>query len=263
MKKQRKWDINLEKLRIKEINIVFDYLGSRRFRNALELGAGNGFQSALLVDRCENLIATDMNEERLPKLSEDPRIDFQVLDAEIVGDWFEGETFDFIFSSNLMEHLPDVDRCLSGCHKILAREGVMINILPNWGWRLIASILYYPVKASRLAGKLLQYRRITRDRTRTVGSAIRGNNLKLNRKKSPIIDRLLPPPHGVSANSLIELYAFRRQAWIEIFQKNDFEVIAVLNGPISTGHGVGFEKIKTFFEYLGFTTEYIFVLKKR
>ena len=65
MNKRTQWESNLQNLRDREMEIVFSYLGNRRFLSALEIGAGNGYQSKKLINICDQLIATDMNFERL------------------------------------------------------------------------------------------------------------------------------------------------------------------------------------------------------
>ena len=47
------------------------------------------------------------------------------------------------------------------------------------------------------------------------------------------------------------------------FERNDFEVIDILNGPISSGYGLGFDWLKNVLYTIGITTEYIYILKKK
>ena len=42
------------------------------------------------------------------------KIKYQSCDAEKIGQIFEENKFDLIFSSNMMEHLPDPNSCLDG-----------------------------------------------------------------------------------------------------------------------------------------------------
>ena len=85
-------------------------------------------------------------------------------------------------------------------------------------------------------------------------SKSQGNNLKVHRERRPLLDLLIPPPHGVSANSFSEIFAFRKKKWKTNFERNGFEVIDILNGPISSGYGLGFEKLKSVIGSIGFTT---------
>ena len=262
MNNKERWEHNLSKLRSKELNLVFAYLENKRFVNALEMGAGNGFQSGIIVNFCDKLISTDLNSDRLYSTASHPQIERLVLDAEVVGDSFDVDSFDLIYSSNLLEHLPDVDRCLSGCYKILKSDGIFVNILPNPYWRLLSSSLHYPIKLLRLFN-LLRTRLLSSNQgSQNKARKSQGNNLKVARRKRSFIDFLIPPPHGVSADSFREIFAFRKRRWKRTFERNNFEVIDVLNGPISSGYGLGFDRIKSVLESLGASTEYIYILRK-
>jgi len=263
MKKKEKWESNLGKLRAKELKIIFTYLENKRFSKALEIGAGNGYQSKIIIDICDKLIATDMNSDRLYSADKHPKIELLALDAETIGASFDRESFDFIYSSNLMEHLPDVDLCLKGCHQVLKDDGIAINILPNPNWRLLSSVLHYPVKIMRIFDYLLLRLGSSGSDAQVKKTKPQGNNLKVTRGRRLFLDLLIPPPHGVSDNSFSEIFAFRKKIWKRTFERNNFEVIDILNGPISSGYGLGFDQLKGVLESIGITTEYIYILKKR
>lgn len=262
MNKRELWEHNLAKLRTKELEIIFKYLKNKRFLKALELGAGNGYQSKILIEICDNLIATDMNADRLSLAEKNSKIEFAVLDAEKVGSSFDIKSFDFIYSSNLLEHLPDVDLCLKGCHQVLKDDGIVINILPNSNWRVLSSVLHYPVKIVRLFNYLIS-RVSSNSNAQVKKNKLQGNNIKVARRKRSFLDILIPPPHGISANSFSEIFAFRKKTWKKIFERNDFKVIDILNGPISSGYGLGYDRLKNVLYSIGITTEYIYILKKK
>jgi SAM-dependent methyltransferase len=44
----------------------------------------------------------------------------------------EGEYFDMIFSNNVLEHVDDVDECLTRMHSILRHNGRMVHNCPNY-----------------------------------------------------------------------------------------------------------------------------------
>ena len=71
------------------------------FREALELGAGDGFQSQFLTRCAKKVLCTDLNADRLGRKPHS-RIAYEICDAEALP--YESGRFDFIFSSNLLEH---------------------------------------------------------------------------------------------------------------------------------------------------------------
>ncbi len=40
-----------------------------------------------------------------------------------------------IYSSNLLEHIPDINCCLSECFRVLKPTGIMIHIMPTRLWK--------------------------------------------------------------------------------------------------------------------------------
>ena len=50
-------------------------------------------------------------------------------------------TFDLIFSSNLLEHIPDLNRCLEECRRVLKDDGLMLHTMPSRWWKLFYSTL--------------------------------------------------------------------------------------------------------------------------
>ena len=43
--------------------------------------------------------------------------------------------FDLIFSSNMLEHVHNVDKCLQECHRVLKRDGIMLHTMPGCWWK--------------------------------------------------------------------------------------------------------------------------------
>ena len=93
-------------LRRREIEAVFRAMPQDTFGEALELGAGDGFQAPLLARYAKKVLCTDLNDERLQRVN-DPRVAYDICDAEALP--YEAGRFDLVYSSNLLEHLPNPD----------------------------------------------------------------------------------------------------------------------------------------------------------
>ena len=245
--------------RLKEIKILKDYLGNSFFKKGLELGAGSGFQSIHIRDMFDELTVTDLNDQRLQSLSEFSNIKRIILDSEKLLEHFDNDSFDFIYSSNHLEHLPNPDLCIDACFKILKNDGICIHILPNPTWRLFQTVLHYPNKFLNLLNRISFKKELEEDNL-FIDSM--GNNMKSIEKKSFFNGILFPKSHGVSSNFLVEHYAFRKHKWINLFEKSGFTVIDILKGPISSGYGYGLRRTKKYLEKIGVSTEYFFILKK-
>ena len=248
------WIEHLHKFRTRELEIVFKQI-DKKFQKGLELGAGDGFQSQLLINYVDSLIATDLNGDRLPTKSNFPNIQYLVLDAEKVGSAFEPKSFDIVFSSNLMEHLPNVHNCFNGIHQILKDDGIAIHVMPSPNWRLFATILHFPNKLYNLLDVIFFGRKRKKGK---------GNNLKLNAKRqSRIKNFFIPKPHGISSNFISEFFAFRRKKWINDFEETNFKVLKIIPGPVSSGYGFGWDRLRMMLENLGIATEYIYFVQKK
>ena len=68
-------------LRRREIEAVFQAVPEDTFEEALELGAGDGFQAPLLARYAKRVLCTDLNDERLQRVN-DSRVAYDICDAE-------------------------------------------------------------------------------------------------------------------------------------------------------------------------------------
>jgi SAM-dependent methyltransferase len=268
------WLPLLHEARRREIDVVFRRVPPGAFERGLELGAGDGFQSRLLVNFCQRLISTDLNESLLP-VESTAGIEYRVLDAEAVGTAFAPAAFDLVFSSNLLEHLPDVQRCLRGVARVLKDDGVAVHIMPSVLWK-VNNIVCYPLDLVARNVDLLLSREGRQRRLEMVRRLARrapagavpraeyDNNLKVTRTpRSRWRRALLPEPHGVSTSHLEELRAFSRRRWEREFRSAGFDVVAVRKGPVTSGYGFGWERVRLLAERLGLTTEHVYVTVKR
>ena len=259
------WDSYLHMLRRREFNAVFGECPKGIFGRALELGAGDGFVSTLLADYCGHLTVTDFNEARLAR-QDCGNISYQTCDAEAVGEAFEKESFDMVFSSNLLEHLADVERALAGIHRVLKDDGVAIHFLPNRNWKLVTVLLHIPNKAAKLVDRILS-RRIFRRRKKRKSGRLPSmhNNPKLGAKRKRRFfpaKLFLPRIHGVASNTISEFVAFGKKRWIKQFENSGFEVFQVRNLGFGSGYGFGCKRLRRLMERLGIHTSCAYIASK-
>lgn len=261
------WQIYLHDLRQQEADLIFGNCPPAAFDRALELGAGDGYLSRVLARYSKSLLCTEINEDRLCPLDL-PNVEYRILDAERIGEALEGRMFDFIFSSNLLEHLPDADGALAGMYRLLAEDGLAIHVLPNRTWKAATVLCFIPNKIVKTLDKLLAGRLLKRRPDHPWGRACKekfgGNNQKLGRKKQSRLTKLfLPPVHGISANTLQEFCAFGRKPWIRRFEQAGFEVIGIKKMPFNSGYGFGFRRLKRLAEGLGLHGATAFILCRK
>ena len=272
------WLSYIHNLRSREIRITFGRCSPNTFEEGLELGAGDGFQSTLLQKYISRLICTDLNSDRLIKNDID-KIQYLTCDAEEVDKYFSEKRFDIIFSSNLFEHLPNPDKCLKGIHKILKEQGVIIHIMPNPFWKLCQIIMFYPNLLStmhrhmKVAGgmrgfleqihkKIFDIKAGKNNKAKVERNM--GNNPKSTRRKYGYLRTMLwLTPHGAYNSNIEELCRFRKSRWIKEINSAGFRTLKVLKGPVSSGYGFGFDRLRGILERIGITSEYIYVAEKK
>ena len=254
-----KWLDYLHFIRKQEIEISFSSFNSKQFRYGLELGAGDGYQSSMLINYCRNLVCTELNSERL-KINNIKNIEYKICDAEIIDSYFDKNQFDLVFSSNMFEHLPNPQSALHGIKNILSKDGIVILIMPSPFWAFCHLFLYYPVKILNYIKRKIFIKKDLVSLKKKINTS---NNLKLkDTKKSSFLNLIQwPKPHGISDNHYKEFLYFKKKSWIEMFNVCGYEIINVKKGPITSGYGLNLNYLRCFLRSIGLTSEYIYYLK--
>jgi 2-polyprenyl-3-methyl-5-hydroxy-6-metoxy-1,4-benzoquinol methylase len=115
-------------------------LPRQRFDIALELGAGDGGQSETIARYCSHLICTEAFEDGNAIIGvfqgrNIPNVSYELCDALDLSR-FSPNTFDFVFSSNMLEHVSDVPRCLAECKRVARSDAIIIHSMPSRHWKL-------------------------------------------------------------------------------------------------------------------------------
>jgi SAM-dependent methyltransferase len=267
MRLKADWPTYLHELRAREAGLIFDRFGPGAFRRALELGAGDGFQSRLIRARSESLVSTDY---RRPPLDDDT-IEVRGLAAEEVAEAFAPGEFDLVYSSNMLEHVADPRVVLEGIAVVLADDGITIHVMPNRVWKACQMVLHVPNLGVTALHELISGRgaRVLADRLGKARAGSGGdgpsekNNPSVVRSERSLLHRLvLPLPHGVSATHREELAAFSRRRWETELKGAGFQLVVVLTGPLSSGYGFGLDTARRLLERAGVGSEYVYVAKK-
>ncbi len=269
MKLRPDFAVYISDLRHQEFAMIFGACPADLFDRALELGAGwRAIHSTLLATRARHVLSTDFKDAILEHTPSE-RIAYRVCDAEHVGDVFAPQSFDLIFSSNLLEHLPDLQGTLRGIHDVLTDDGITIHVMPSRFFKVLDMLGYLPrqvayvVEGVTKPGGLGKLRKRLRGTAASTGPSSGENNLKLTPRRRSLVQKLVwPLPHGISATHRDEWAAFGVQRWKQAFAQNGFTVVAVRKGPVSSGHGFGLTRIRAVLERLGFTSEYAYIAVK-
>ena len=265
-----RWLEYLHRIRTREFNLIFGRCPPALFAKGLELGAGDGYQSRLLSRHVLTLICTDF-EDDVPGRAACPGVEYRRCDAEEVDSYFGEREFDLVYSSNLLEHLPDPAAALRGIHRILRDDGLALHVVPNLFWKASHLAGFYPTLAARVMRALFTPASLRRFVARLVmrrasgAEAVGSRRAPTNNPKMlPCRERLLwPTPHGAYQSNVQELYAFSKRRWLREFDAAGFSVAKVLRGPVASGYGFGLDRIRLSLERAGFSSEYVYVTVKR
>ncbi len=255
---QSKLISKLHKARKKQISTIFGKVPQKYFSMGLELASGDGFQSELLLDYIKNFTSSEYNEEDLNNTNAE--ITYVGIDAEKLDTSFDAQHFELIFSSNLLEHLPDSHSCISAMHTVLKDSGICVQVMPNPSWKIGKLLLFYPNLIISLPRRLFR-KLFSTKQAQIKPEKTRINNPKLIDSKLGRLRRLfIPGVHGVSRGNMIEIADFRKQRWINEFEQNGFKIIHILKGPFFIGELS--HRANEILEKMGFTTEYIYIAVK-
>ena len=194
------------KLRLAEIEDTIQRL--RRHKPSgtlLEIGAGTGWQSKALAEAGYEVDAIDLPADA--GISDHARTrEWPIRNYDGARLPFGAGTFDIIYSSNVLEHVEDLDTLTVEMRRVLRRDGLALHLLPNPVWRSLSLLTHYPAQAIDAV----------RWARRKPGSAD-GNSAQTEGTRRSYLGkamrRLLPHAHGARGTAVGELRRFSRSSW--------------------------------------------------
>jgi SAM-dependent methyltransferase len=131
------------------------------------------------------------------------------------------ESFDLVFSSNVLEHVHSLPTILSEIRRVMKPNATAIHILPTPVWRFWTSVTHY--------GNLLKVHLIP-----PLTASSNGDE-EVSKGEAPPKDSFLrrakramfSEAHGEYPNAVAELYYYSRRRWLRVFEENGFEMLEV------------------------------------
>lgn len=190
----------------------------------LELGGSDGFQARILADGGWNVASIDVANR--PKRA---TAHFPVQDYDGHRIPFEDESFDGVFSSNVLEHIPHLAEILAETRRVLRPGAVAVHLLPSPAWRFWTIVSHYPYLVNRLATKLFSANDAHAPASAPAAEASSSRSIFL--RAAGLV------PHGEYPNAVAELYYFSRSRWVREFRGSGFDVVSCTSGNVFyTGH---------------------------
>ena len=112
--------------------------GVRRGDRALDLGSGAGAFTAILAEVGAEAIGAEVAEAAIHRArAEHPELDFRQIPIDEPLP-FEDNSFDLVWSSEVIEHVADTARWLSEVRRVLVPGGRLLLTTPSHGRVLVA-----------------------------------------------------------------------------------------------------------------------------
>ncbi len=208
----------VEQIRIEELRNALGWLS--KGTRVLEVGAGTGRQARTLSEQGHQVEAVDLADSNYAHARVWPIRNYDGVHLP-----FEDDSFDVVFSSNVLEHVERLSALLAEMRRVVRPGGHLVHVVPSATWRLWTTVTYYPDRVRRLAQLVLERRRPFQ--RETSNSRAGGRSVTVRRA---LLRQLLPEVHGLLGHSLwSETLAFRRSRWTELLA--DPALTCVASGP--------------------------------
>ena len=194
-------------------------------KSILEIGSGTGFQLKILKKYSNKAVGVDIaGSAYQKKVSE-----MIIYDGNHLP--FPDSSFDIIFSSNVLEHVKDINAFHKEIKRVLKGNGRCIHIMPSHFWRFWTLFFHYPWVISCLI-------QVTVNSIKKIIPKFLSRDCNVSDRKWPdqvperkkitlkvaIRSAWFPGMHGERGNIFTEMFYFHPKWWRENFIENGWQV---------------------------------------
>lgn len=243
---------HLRSLRLEEIKLIKDFIPTSNY--VLEIGAGTGWQTQALSKMGYAIEAIDVEQSNYTE----HRV-WKVKDYDGKNIPFPDNTFDAVFSSNVLEHIRHLEDFQLEIKRVLKPNGLVVHVLPTTAWRVWTCCSHY-LYLIKFIIEAIRGKRIQKQGKEKI------ENYEKRYEKEKYIRHIFPARHGVRGSLISEFYYFSSIYWCLFFRKTNWTIWSVIpNRLFYTGHNIFGDKLtlqlrKIFSFILGSSCK-IYVLK--
>lgn len=200
-------------LRLRDLANILDHQVIPLTGPVLELGCGDGVWTEVIRQRFSQSVAIDIR----------PRSRIQdviVATCELLP--FRRGHFRLVISSNLLEHVVNVDRCLRELYLATADDVVMVHTMPTTFWKVLQVLGHAP---RALIGAAFGWQTSPGgpQSTHPTSGEVRPQRTLADRVMAAVV----PQVHGVAGSHWREFQDFKVASWCRRFSANGFRVLSV------------------------------------
>jgi SAM-dependent methyltransferase len=203
----------LATLRAAELDLIAAELPTHG--RVLELGAGTGSQARALADRGFDITAVDVAWSNYRENRVFPVVDYDGRHLP-----FADASFDAVFSSNVLEHVPDVAVMNQEIRRVLRRDGVAVHLMPTPVWRWWTTWAAFPAALQEVVATWR-----TGDPAWQALSTAQRAWRRVRRSAYLLLVPWHQRRHGERGSLWTELWYFRPAWWREQFTRDGFRLV--------------------------------------
>ena len=244
-----------EWIRNEELSTALNIFPKEKNLEILEIGGRDGFQAKKISKKGYNVTSIDIN-----PLS--PQFHL-VQKGDITKLNFKDNSFDLIFSSNMLQEIHNIDEAFMEMKRVLKKDGTIVHIVPSSWWSLITNFWHYCFIPKYLIKSKRFQNLINSDLKNNDKNSENLEEKSVNSKKN--LKQLFFHPLGVNTSFIHEIFYFSRFYWKKLFKKNGFNMINEKNCPyFYSAYSIfdfKFLNFRKFLAKIGITSCFCFIMK--
>jgi len=144
---------------------------------------------------------------------------------------FNDNSFDIILSSNVLEHIDNLNEFELEIRRVLRPDAVVLHVLPTHMWRFWTMLIHYFALPRRIVFRMSRFNaKVTNTAAKDM---LKKTNYTTIREVFHLLSAaLVYPRHGVRGNRFTELYYFHPTWWKRHFVQSGYKKVEVLTIPL-------------------------------